>query len=79
VADFFAGCLLMPKSQLKKLYYQGMQLPAELGKQFGTSVKAIQCRLRQTGIAEKPKDCANWHTNRTNVRYNQPASLGVSV
>jgi len=79
VADFFAGCLLMPKSQLKKLYYQGMQLPSELSKQFGTSVKAIHCRLRQTGIAKKPKDCTNWHTNRTNVRYNQPASLGVGV
>lgn len=79
VADFFAGCLLMPKSQLKRLYYQGMQLPVELSQQFGTSVKAIKCRLRQTGIAEKPKDCIPWDVNRGNVRYNQPATLGVGI
>lgn len=79
VADFFAGCLLMPKSQLKKLYYQGTQLPAALSQQFGTSVKAIKCRLRQTGITEKPKECIPWGVNRGNVRYNQPANVGVGV
>lgn len=79
VADFFAGCLLMPKSQLKKLYYQGTQLPIELSKQFDTSVRAINCRLRQTGIIEKTKSCAKWHANLGNVRYNQPANVGVGV
>lgn len=79
VADFFAGCLLMPKSQLKRLYYQGTQSTAELSRQFGTSVKAIECRLRQTGISEETKECKSWRAKLGNVRYNQPANVGVGV
>jgi hypothetical protein len=79
VADFFAGCLLMPKSQLKRLYYQGTQKPFELSKQFQTSVRAIHCRLRQTGIAEKEPDVGNWHTNVGNLRYNQREMSGVGL
>jgi hypothetical protein len=48
VADYFAGCLLMPKQHVKRLYYQGVQKPSELAAAFHVSPKAMQFPLAAT-------------------------------
>lgn len=56
-ADYFAGCLLVPKKLLKRAYYGGMQKTAELADHFQVSEAAMTVRLRQTGIAEPAPRC----------------------
>jgi len=52
VADYFAGCLLIPRRQLKAAYFGGMQDPVLLARHFNASVPAIRVRLAQTGLAD---------------------------
>jgi hypothetical protein len=52
VADYFAGCVLIPKRQLAAAYYDGIQRPADLAQLFDVSREAIQVRLAQIGLAE---------------------------
>ncbi|MFL6164304.1 MAG: ImmA/IrrE family metallo-endopeptidase [Jatrophihabitantaceae bacterium] len=54
VADYFAGCVLIPKRQLAAAYYDGIQRPTDLAQLFDVSKEAIQVRLAQTGLAEPP-------------------------
>lgn len=56
-ADYFAGCLLVPKKLLKRAYYGGMQRTADLAAHFQVSEAAMTVRLRQTGIAEPIPRC----------------------
>ncbi|QSZ50074.1 ImmA/IrrE family metallo-endopeptidase [Arthrobacter sp. D5-1] len=56
-ADYFAGCLLVPKKLLKRAYYGGMQRTADLAAHFQVSEAAMTVRLRQTGIAEAAPRC----------------------
>ncbi|MFP3700396.1 ImmA/IrrE family metallo-endopeptidase, partial [Burkholderia sp. SIMBA_013] len=56
-ADYFAGCLLVPKKLLKRAYYGGMQRPADLAAYFQVSEAAMTVRLRQTGIVEPAPRC----------------------
>lgn len=49
-ADYFAGCALVPKRQLKAAWGNGLQRPEVLAEHFGVSVQAIQVRLAQTGL-----------------------------
>jgi IrrE N-terminal-like domain len=50
VADYFAGCVLMPKRVLAAAYYDGIQRPADLAQLFDVSKEAIQVRLAQIGL-----------------------------
>lgn len=54
-ADYFAGCALIPKRQLKAAWGQRMQQPAALAEHFGVSIAAIEVRLSQTGL-DRPVD-----------------------
>lgn len=56
-ADYFAGCLLVPKLLLKRAFYGGMQRPSDLAKHFQVSEIAVVVRLRQTGITEPTPRC----------------------
>lgn len=56
-ADYFAGCLLVPKKLLKRAYYGGMQRTTDLAAHFQVSEAAMTVRLRQTGIAEPAPRC----------------------
>lgn len=56
-ADYFAGCLLVPKKLLKRAYYGGMQRTADLADYFQVSEAAMTVRLRQTGIVEPAPRC----------------------
>ncbi|MGW5216345.1 ImmA/IrrE family metallo-endopeptidase [Nocardia sp. NPDC004085] len=60
-ADYFAGCVLVPKKFLKRAWGQGVQKVADLARLFSVSEVAIEVRLRQTGLL----DCA--HREETGV------------
>jgi len=54
VADYFAGCALVPKRLLATAYYDGIQRATDLAQLFDVSKEAIQVRLAQIGLAELP-------------------------
>lgn len=49
-ADYFAGCALVPKRELKARWGGGMQQPQLLAAHFGVSVNALLVRLDQTKL-----------------------------
>ncbi len=49
-ADYFAGCALVPKRQLKSAWGNGIQRIWDLAAHFGVSQPAIRVRLAQTGL-----------------------------
>ncbi|AGB22131.1 putative Zn peptidase [Mycobacterium sp. JS623] len=51
-ADYFAGCLLVPRRLLKQAWGNGIQDPSELAQLFEVSEQAIAVRLRQTGLVD---------------------------
>jgi hypothetical protein len=57
VCDFFAGCLLVPRPQLRKLWRQGMTDVGQLAAEFGVSQPAIQTRLAQIGLGQRSMRC----------------------
>lgn len=65
VADYFAGCALMPKRLLTAAYYDGIQQPADLAQLFDVSKEAIRVRLTQVGLAERALDTSR----RRSVRH----------
>lgn len=56
-ADFFAGCVLMPKHLMKRAWGEGVQKPAELAEYFDVSPRAIEVRLAQLGLGEPTARC----------------------
>lgn len=57
-ADYFAGCVLMPKRLLKRAWCDGQQTPSRLGRAFGVSARAAEVRLAQTGLTEDRARCS---------------------
>jgi Zn-dependent peptidase ImmA (M78 family) len=53
VAEYFAGCVLMPKRWIKAAYYDGIQGVADLAELFDVSVRAMEVRLSQLGIVAR--------------------------
>lgn len=49
-ADYFAGCALVPKRQLKSAWGSRIQRVSDLAAHFGVSEAAIRVRLAQTGL-----------------------------
>lgn len=49
-ADYFAGCALVSKRDLKRAWGNGIQRPAALAAHFSVSEQAIRVRLAQTGL-----------------------------
>ena len=58
VCDYFAGCLLVPRPWLKRLYGQGVQSPKLLARRFDVSQAAIETRLSQIGLGEPRPRCS---------------------
>ena len=58
VCDYFAGCLLVPRPWLKRAWGNGIQRPADLANRFGVSQQAIQVRLSQVGLGDRPSRCS---------------------
>lgn len=52
VADYFAGCVLVPKRLLTAAYYGGIQSLRDLAQLFDVSQEAIAVRLAQVGLTD---------------------------
>ncbi len=50
VADYFAGCVLMPRLLVKRAWAHGIQRPGDLAHLFDVSERAIEVRLAQLGL-----------------------------
>src|ERR1051326_3969258 len=46
ICDYFAGCLLMPRVVVRKLWFEGVQDLKTLARLFEVSHQAVQVRLR---------------------------------
>ena len=57
VADYFAGCVLLPRRLLKRAWGQGLQTPAKLARAFAVSPRAAEVRLSQVGLTELRQRC----------------------
>ncbi|MFV8308244.1 ImmA/IrrE family metallo-endopeptidase [Mycobacteroides chelonae] len=51
-ANYFAGCLLIPREFLHRAWHSGIHSPAALATLFQASEHAITVRLRQTGLID---------------------------
>ena len=49
-ADYFAGCVLVPKRDLKSVWGRGTQRIEALADYFGVSAQAVSVRLAQTKL-----------------------------
>lgn len=52
-ADYFAGCALVPRRELKSAWGRGIQRASALADHFGVSQQAIEVRLDQTGLSRE--------------------------
>jgi predicted transcriptional regulator len=57
ICDYFAGCLLMPRTWLKQAYGGGVQGLPDLARMFGVSRAAMSVRLSQVGLTEPVPRC----------------------
>jgi Zn-dependent peptidase ImmA (M78 family) len=51
-ADYFAGCVLMPRMLLKRAWTSGVQTPAAIARRFNVSERAAEVRLVQVGLLD---------------------------
>lgn len=58
VADYFAGCALMPKLLVKRAWGQGIQRSHDLALLFDVSQRAMEVRLAQIGLTDSAVRCA---------------------
>jgi Zn-dependent peptidase ImmA (M78 family) len=57
ICDYFAGCLLMPRPWVKRIYCSGVQEVPELAQRFGVSSAAMTVRLNQIGLIDPTPRC----------------------
>ncbi len=57
LCDYFAGCLLMPRPWLKRVYCSGLQHLPDLAEAFGVSQAAVTVRLNQIGLVPSTPRC----------------------
>lgn len=57
VCDYFAACLLMPRSWVKRAVYGGTSDPATLASMFGVSQPAMRRRLQALGLVDRAPRC----------------------
>jgi Zn-dependent peptidase ImmA (M78 family) len=52
ICDYFAGCLLMPRRMVKRVWGEGVEDLASLARLFAVSRAAMQVRLMQIGLSQ---------------------------
>lgn len=57
ICDYFAGCLLMPRPWVKRVYCGGLQTLPALAQAFGVSQAAMKVRLSQIGLTPPGPRC----------------------
>jgi Zn-dependent peptidase ImmA (M78 family) len=76
VADYFAGCVLMPRKLLKRAWYGGLQTPALVAQHFDVSERAATVRLAQVGLTEDHQRCTSLtQRDRRGATYYRALSL----
>jgi Zn-dependent peptidase ImmA (M78 family) len=81
IAEYFAGCVLMPKRVVKAAFFDGVQHPGELAGLFAVSRRAVEVRLDQLGLTEAaeqwslPTPRYRWQPRRARPPYYRPLSL----
>ena len=68
LADYFAGCVLMPRNWVKAAYGDGIQRTADLAELFDVSPAAMAARLTQLGLPPTDQPAARYY------RLQEPAS-----
>lgn len=58
ICDYFAGCVLMPRSWVKRAWGGGEQDIAVLARRFEVSRQAMRVRLLQLGLLEPEPRCS---------------------
>jgi Zn-dependent peptidase ImmA (M78 family) len=58
IADYFAGCVLMPRTLIKRAWGSGIQRLGDLAALFDVSERAIEVRLSQVGLIQQLARCA---------------------
>jgi Zn-dependent peptidase ImmA (M78 family) len=64
-ADYFAGCVLMPKRLVKRAWGNGTQAPDRLALLFEVSPRAVEVRLAQLGLNEPADRCSGPKNRRS--------------
>ena len=59
LADYFAGCVLMPKRWLKSMWATETQSVEKLAARFEVTPRAMSVRLSQLGLTEPVRRCDN--------------------
>jgi Zn-dependent peptidase ImmA (M78 family) len=79
VADFFAGCILMPKRHVKRLFGQRLSL-IRLADAFSVTPRAMHVRLSQIGLIEPTPRCQETtRPPRGRAHKQGSTSLGVAA
>lgn len=68
-ADYFAGCVLMPRPFVKRAWGNGLQTAAALATHFDVSAVAAEVRISQIGLATKRDRCAPQVHSRTRLGH----------
>lgn len=58
-ADYFAGCVLLPKRLVKRAWGTGTQTPKKLATLFDVSPRCAEVRLAQLGLTDPATRCGN--------------------
>ncbi len=80
LAEYFAGCVLMPKRILKRAWGDGIQRVSDLAELFDVSERAMQVRLGQIGLLtatdgyERPRSPLTQRYVRAPRRYHRSFS-----
>jgi Zn-dependent peptidase ImmA (M78 family) len=77
VCDYFAGCLLMPRPWVKRLYFSGINEVPNLATTFGVSQAAMTVRLQQIGLVQATPRCqpisnADWTRHALRDLHDRP-------
>lgn len=78
LAEYFAGCVLMPKRWLKSAFYTGVQQTDELAALFDVSPRAVEVRLSQLGLRNLSEDSPNGKRYRVQASSGRPRRGSLS-
>lgn len=83
LCDYFAGCLLMPRPWVKRLYCSGVQHLPDLAQAFGVSQAAMSVRLNQIGLTDPTPRCLpannDWTLKAAERLANRPTYLRLAT
>lgn len=83
LCDYFAACLLMPRTWVKNAYAGGTQEIPKLARLFDVSEPAMRVRLTSIGLIDPLPRCAtDWTTpvtrRITKAMYQRNANTGMA-